>query len=137
MWSSRPCRVFFLPAAEVLALSCGSSTDPSANLWSVTFDPDSAGLLLRETMQLTVEVRDGQGNRVSDSLATFSSSNAQVAAVDAHGLVTGVAEGTTTITARVGESLATAAVTVSTLDAQMIAACDVSHNTTQPRRRPA
>ncbi len=116
MWSFRPCRVLLLPIAVVLALSCGSSTDPSENAWSVTFDSDSAGLLLRGTMQLTVDVRDRQGNKVSDSLASFSSSNAQVAAVDAHGVVTGVGEGTATITARVGKIQATTAVTVSTLD---------------------
>ncbi len=122
MWSSRRCRILSLPVAVVLALSCGSSTDPSANAWSVTVDSDSAGLLLRGTMQLTVDVRDGQGNKVSDSLASFSSSNAQVAAVDAHGLVTGVGEGTATITARVGEIQATTAVTVSTLDVTSVSA---------------
>ena len=127
MWSSRPCRVLLLPIAVVLALSCGSSTDPSAEVWSVTFDSDSAELLLRGTMQLTVDVRDGQGNKVSDSLASFSSSNAQVAAVDADGLVTGVGEGTATITARVGEIQATTAVTVSTLDVTSVSV-GVNHN---------
>ena len=77
-------------------------------------EPTALGepLQLGETLQLSVEALDENGQVVAGVEFSWESSDAEVATVDASGLVTGVAEGTATITARVGEASGSAIVTV-------------------------
>ena len=71
---------------------------------------------LGATMQLTAEVRDQNGRVMSGATVTWSTSDATVASVNASGLVTGVAEGTATITASAGSGEGTAGITVVDLE---------------------
>ena len=76
---------------------------------AVSLDPESAEIETGETLALkaTVEPEDA-----SDKTVTWSSGKPEVATVDENGVVTGVAEGTATITAKAGEKTATCEVTV-------------------------
>jgi uncharacterized protein YjdB len=78
---------------------------------SVDVSPASATIEVDETVDLDAVPRDADGNAL-DRPVTWSSSNTSVATVDADGLVTGVAEGTATITATCEGKTGTAAITV-------------------------
>lgn len=67
----------------------------TAEVESVTVDPAEATIIGTGSLQLTVDVRPWG---IDDSV-TWTSSDETVATVDANGVVTGVAEGTATITA--------------------------------------
>ena len=67
---------------------------------------------LGDTLRLTAEVRDQSGNVMEGATVTWASSADSVAPVDAAGQVTAVGNGTATITARAGEILGTAVVSV-------------------------
>ncbi|MCY4157030.1 MAG: Ig-like domain-containing protein [Gammaproteobacteria bacterium] len=56
-----------------------------------------------DTLQLTVEVKDGNGNAMAGAAITWSSNAAGVATVDANGLVTAQGPGTAVVTATTGE----------------------------------
>jgi hypothetical protein len=102
----------------MLVLSCGDGTvepapprDPVAT--TVAVNPASATLTsFGETTRFTAEVRDQNGNAMAGATMTWLSSDSSVAAVDASGLVTAVANGSTTVTATAGSASGTAAVTV-------------------------
>ncbi len=59
-------------------------------------------LTVSQTTQLTVRVLDANGNQITNVTPVFSSSNNNVATVDAQGTVTGIGTGQATITASVG-----------------------------------
>jgi len=65
-----------------------------------------------DTLQLTVEVKDGDGNAMTGAQIAWSTDAAGVAKVDANGLVTAAGSGTAVVTATVGELSASARVTV-------------------------
>lgn len=88
----------------------GGSGVNVGRIGSVTVTPSAAWVGIGMTTQLVAEAFDADGNPV-DRTFTWTSSSA-VATVDASGLVTGVAEGTATITARTGGASADATVTV-------------------------
>ena len=67
---------------------------------------------LGQTVQLTAEAFDENGEAVAGVEFSWESSDAAIATVDAGGLVTGVAVGTATITASVGGAQGTAEITV-------------------------
>ena len=77
-------------------------------------EPTALGepLQLGETLQLSAEALDENGQAVAGVEFSWESSNTSVATVDATGLVTGVAEGTATITASAGDVQATVEITV-------------------------
>ena len=80
---------------------------------SVEVSPATAPLTaLGETVQLTAEAFDGNGHAVAGAEFSWESSDDAVATVDESGLVTGVAEGTATVTATAGSASGTATVTV-------------------------
>jgi alpha-tubulin suppressor-like RCC1 family protein len=83
---------------------------------SLTLSQTQIDLLFRDVSQLVVEARDEQGNVLSDRTATFSSSHTDVATVNEEGWVTGVGEGSATVTATLEGVEASASVTVSVLD---------------------
>ena len=77
---------------------------------SVTLNKTSLALTEQETFQLAATVSP---DNATDKTVTWSSSNTVVATVSDNGLVTAVAEGSTTITAKAGDKTATCSVTVS------------------------
>jgi hypothetical protein len=81
---------------------------------SVVVQPDAAGLTASETAQLVAVVLDAAGNALTDREVSWSSSNSDVASVSGAGLVTGVAEGTATITATAEGHSGSAVITVAT-----------------------
>jgi hypothetical protein len=79
---------------------------------SVRVQPDVAGITPSETVQLTALTLDAAGNLLSDRAVTWASSNFTVAGVSGTGLVTGVADGTATITATAEGQRGSASITV-------------------------
>ncbi|MCY3989190.1 MAG: Ig-like domain-containing protein, partial [Gammaproteobacteria bacterium] len=65
-----------------------------------------------DTLQLMAEVKDGDGDVLTNAEITWSSDASGVATVDADGLVTAAGAGTATITATAGDASASVTVTV-------------------------
>jgi len=68
---------------------------------TVTVTAAAASVAPGSTVQLTATPRNAAGSVLTGFTATWSTSNAAVATVDGNGLVTGVANGTATITATI------------------------------------
>ena len=103
----------------MLVLSCADGAveppppAPAPVATTVTVNPASATLTaLEETVRFTADVRDQNGQVMAGTAVAWASSDAAVAAVDASGLVTAVANGSATITATAGSISGTAEVTV-------------------------
>ena len=77
---------------------------------SISLDKTTLALAEQDTYQLTATVKP---DNATDKTVTWSTANVAIATVSDNGLVTAVAEGTTTITAKAGDKTATCAVTVS------------------------
>ena len=114
-------RVCAVLASVTLAWGCGGDSGaPTAPLTvpdppratTVTVSPTTAELDVGETVQLRAEVRDQNSNVMVGAVVIWTSSTGSVATVDASGQVTGVGEGTATITASSGSAQGTAAITV-------------------------
>ncbi len=91
-------------AATITATSDGVSGDADVTVAqevaAVTVTPATARLTaLEETVQLTAGAEDAKGHDVAGKTFTWSSSDESVATVSASGLVTAVANGSSTITA--------------------------------------
>ena len=86
--------------------SDGTKPDSQGNVTSISIAPTTLELSAGETGQLTATV-DPSGTAV-----TWSSDKEEVATIDANGLVTAVAAGIATITAKAGDKTATCEVTV-------------------------
>ena len=72
---------------------------PPAPVASVTLTPASATLLLRTTQRFSATTRDSNGTLLPGRVITWTTDNTAVATVDAHGLVTGVGEGSAAVVA--------------------------------------
>ena len=83
---------------------------------AVAVSPAANTLAVGDMLQLTAEAADANGNRVGDAAFSWESGDADVATVDADGLVTAVGNGTATITATAGGVSGSATVTVANLD---------------------
>jgi alpha-tubulin suppressor-like RCC1 family protein len=81
---------------------------------SITVTPPTPTVALGGTAQLQATAKDADGAALTDRSMTWSSSDNAVATVSATGMVTGVAAGTSTITATSEGKSGTAAVTVLT-----------------------
>ncbi len=79
---------------------------------SVIVDPNVANLTLSGTVSLAAVALDATGNELIDREVSWSSSNPGVASVSETGLVTGLADGTSTISATVEGKTGTAVITV-------------------------
>ena len=80
---------------------------------SVTVAPAEANFAaLSDTLRLTAEAFDANGHAVAGAEFSWGTSDDSVAAVDASGLVTAVANGTATITATAGEASGSTTVNV-------------------------
>ncbi|HEX7730865.1 MAG TPA: Ig-like domain-containing protein [Terracidiphilus sp.] len=111
--------LFLLPL--LLIAGCTSAGVVSNPLTSIAISPNSASINTGSTIQFAVTgtFQDGSTKDVS-ALATWSSSSASVASISASGLVTGVASGTSTITATENGLTATADVTVRSSTATLV-----------------
>ena len=131
MSCSRTFRVWTVLVGVTLAAACGGGDSDSPTALPTVPDPSvmqpvvsvevsspaeptalGEPLQLGETLQLSVEALDENGQAVAGVEFSWESSNPSVATVDATGLVTGVAEGTATITASAGDVQATVEITV-------------------------
>ena len=83
---------------------------------SVVVSPAVAAVALEDTLRLAAEAFDENGHAVSGAAFAWTSSNVSVARVDVSGLVTGVGEGTATITAMSGSAQGTSEITVANPD---------------------
>lgn len=106
--------------ATVFLTACGggggdSPTTPTGPVAvaSVTISPATLDLVAGDTARLTAQVKGEDGSVLTDRTVTFASSDSKVATVSSDGLVTGVAEGSATISAasegKSGSSSATVA----------------------------
>jgi uncharacterized protein YjdB len=82
---------------------------------SVSVSPSSASVLPAQTVQLTATTLDSTGAALNGRTVTWSSSSTGVATVNGSGLVTGVAVGSTTVTAASEGRSASSSVTVTTV----------------------
>ena len=95
----------------------GDSRSPMAteeSVASVTVAPVANTVVIGGTVRLTATANDAAGNRLTGRQVTWSSSNTDIALVTA-GIVTGVADGLSTITATAEGKSGTASVTVKAL----------------------
>ena len=95
---------------------------------SVTVLPATDTLSVGNTLQLTAEATDANGNPVVDAEFSWESGDAAVATVDEDGLVTAVGSGTATITATAGELSASTALTVVNRDREALIALFAATN---------
>lgn len=79
---------------------------------SVSVAPSSSTIPAGQTVQLTATVRDQGGNVLTGRPVTWTSSTPAIASVDENGLVSGVSQGSVTITARAENAFGTADVSV-------------------------
>src|SRR3989441_418547 len=105
-------------AATIAATSEGKTgtavvTVTAVPVASVAVTPASASMQTGGTVQLTATPKDANGNPLNGRVVAWTSSNSAVATVSASGLVTGVAIGSTTITATSEGQSGTSSVTVS------------------------
>ena len=100
-----------LLACSLLLTACGGPTEPTDSVASVTVTPDQATLAVGQVARLSATPLDRDGNPVVKPV-TWSSSAADVASVNSNGEVTGVSEGSASITATSETASASASVTV-------------------------
>jgi hypothetical protein len=82
--------------------ACGDSTGSGPQLSKLDISPGVVFTAVNDTARLTVDARDTDGAKVTNPDVDFESANTAIARVDDKGVVTGVAVGTTTVTARAG-----------------------------------
>lgn len=88
-------------------------TVTAAAITSIAVTPNPASFASDATLQFTATATYNNGTTADvSSTATWTSSNTAAATIDSSGLASGVAAGTTTITAAVGATSGTAAATV-------------------------
>src|SRR6266699_1844702 len=107
-------------SATITATSEGKSSTATITVAlvpvaSVTVSPSSGSLQIGQTVQLTATPNDSTGSTLAGRTVTWTSSNASVASVSSSGLVTGVAQGSATITATSEGKSSTATITVTTV----------------------
>lgn len=79
----------------------GGGSPPSGTIVQINLTPTTATIAVNGTQQYTAVGKDSNGNTVSGATFTWASSNPAVATVNNSGLATGVAAGTTMITASI------------------------------------
>lgn len=90
----------------LLLVACGggSSSSPSSSggggtIASIAVAPTSASIAVGATQQFTATAKDSAGNTISGVSFTWASSNTGTATISSSGLATGIATGSTNITA--------------------------------------
>ena len=100
----RPGLFALVPVLLSVLVSCSSDSDgggvePPNPVATVTVTGPGAAVQVGQTLQLTATAKDAGGATVSGASFTWSSADQNIATVTSAGLVTGVAEGQTQITA--------------------------------------
>ena len=121
-------------SAMIAASSEGVSGDaaltvspaPPVAVASVTVSPNAASMQAGATTQLSAVMKDANGNVLSGRTVTWSSSNTGAATVSGSGLVTGVAAGSSTITATSEGRSGSSAVTVTAAPPAPVASVSVA-----------
>jgi hypothetical protein len=109
------------PGNVTITATIGNASDAAAitvtvaRVGSVTISPDSASVLVANTVQLSATVRDPGGKVMAGQPLTWTSRNSAVATVNSSGVVTGVAAGLVGIVAAAGGTSDTALIRVTTL----------------------
>ncbi len=140
-WSSANPAVASLSDSVVQALAQGTATvsasvdglqasatvtvgaTPAATLAVST---TSLSLLTGNASQITAIAKDASGNVLANRAASWTSSNSAVATVSPTGLVTGVGEGSATVTATVDGLVASTSVTVTAPSSSQVASIEVT-----------
>src|SRR5437588_3556272 len=127
----RSLRLIALAALAVAAgvVACERATTPiapPAAVGAVDLTPASASVPVGQTVQLTAIPRDANGNALSGSTVTWTSSNTSVATVSNAGLVSGVTAGSATITATSEGKSGTATITVTGVTTVPVATVDLN-----------
>lgn len=112
LFPSQIARTWALAFGAAAAVACGDSSTAPVAVASVEVTPATSTRLVGETIQLAATAKDAGGTVLTGRGVTWTTSAATVATVSASGLVTGVADGTATITATVDGKSGTAAITV-------------------------
>ena len=122
MRESRPTRAWGWSAAIGMAVAaCGGATPPSPAppppppapvVTTVEVSPATPTIVIGDSAQLAVTIKDQNGNPVSGKTPTWASSAVNVTTISSSGLIKAVAQGTATITATVDGKSGTAQVTV-------------------------
>jgi|UPI000831BD75 PGF-pre-PGF domain-containing protein len=94
-----------------VTVSEDAPTEPVAT--SITISPSTVTLAINETERFNATVLDQRGREMTNVTVTWTSSNTTVGSIDADGIFTALAVGTTEITASVDNVSGTASVTVS------------------------
>ena len=103
-------RKFFIPLAATLIFVCSCEKEPKeVAVTGVSIDQSTVEMMIGEKKQLSAVITPADA---TDQNITWSSSKKSVATVSDRGLVTAVAEGTTTIKARAGGKTSACIVTV-------------------------
>ena len=89
---------------------------------SVAVSPAEGTIAIGDTLRLAAEALDGNSHVIGGAAFDWSSSDVSVARVDTLGLVTGLAEGRTTVTAVAGDASGTSEFTVVNPDPAALAA---------------
>lgn len=113
--NSRPLAPVKLLLGACLALGCDTPTAPTPPLPTVAHlhvVPGALQLSVGASYYLSVDIRDSSGDRLPDSLVSWSSSAPQVAQVDRLGHVVAQSPGITAITASAGGLHSSASLTV-------------------------
>jgi len=119
-----PRRSVALMAAAYAVISClavETAGPTSSVVASVLVSPASGELPVGKTMQLTAKLKDAAGTPLTGRPVTWESSNPSVATVSSSGLVTGVAPGSSTITATSEGTGGRAAITVTVIPVAAVA----------------
>ena len=100
--------LLFIVLTMTLWTACDRSIPQPKQETTITVSPDKVSLNVGETQQLSVQITP-QKNELK---ATFQSQAPAIASVSEQGLVTGIAEGETTIVVQVGAAKATVPVEI-------------------------
>lgn len=104
-------RQFLIPLATALIFVCSCEKEPKeVAVTGVSIDQSTVEMMIGEKKQLSATITPADA---TDQNITWSSTRQSVATVNDHGLVTAIAEGRTTIKARVGGKTSACIVTVS------------------------
>ncbi|MDD9949119.1 MAG: Ig-like domain-containing protein [candidate division Zixibacteria bacterium] len=102
-------------AGDAMGTAAITVSEPVAT--SITIEPSSHTFeAIGDTLQMAAVVLDQHDNVMSEVTVLWSSGDESVATVDANGLVTAVGNGMTEISARVGDAMGSAEITVAVPD---------------------
>ncbi|HDY90050.1 MAG TPA: T9SS type A sorting domain-containing protein [bacterium] len=80
-----------------------SEGEEEPELQPIEIFPDEAKVVIDETVQFEVTVKDAEGVEIEDAVVEWSLSNPDIGTIDENGLFTAVAEGATQVIATYGE----------------------------------